>query len=227
MSSPGAGRGSAQNKATIVIKKKTGDVNINCHFNPTDYTITGSNTWNSSQKAGHDVPTLNFVGRGGKSMTLSVMFDTTLRTGDKDVRSYTKLLWQSLYIDNGTRHSVTKVGEPPHIIFIWGKTYTFEAILESISESFVLFDQNGVPLRSNVSLTLKQVKDEKAQPKQNPTSGGISGTIYTIKEGDRLDLIANQYYQKPMLWRYIAEHNDIDNPRHLEPGQRLIIPELP
>ena len=49
MASPGAGRGSAQNKATIVIRKKTGDINIDCHFNPTDYSITGSNSWNSSQ----------------------------------------------------------------------------------------------------------------------------------------------------------------------------------
>jgi nucleoid-associated protein YgaU len=69
--------------------------------------------------------------------------------------------------------------------------------------------------------------DDTSFGRQNPTSGAIAGKIHLVREGDRMDLLANQYYKKPMLWRYIAEHNDIDNPRNLTPGTRLIIPPLP
>ena len=48
--------------------------------------------------------------------------------------------------------------------------------------------------------------------------------IYVIsQEGDRLDLLANQFYGNPTLWWYIAQANNIST-MHLEPGTSLRIP---
>ncbi len=216
-------------KATIILLKNGGKVReeIKCLFNPDQYTISRSAKWEVTKQKGKDQPGLEFKGGDSAEMTLKLLFDTTL-TGAKDVREYTKSLWEAVCVDKGT----TKPGtggkaEPARVMFTWGNTWSFEAVVTNISQDFILFNDEGVPLRSNVTLKLKQSVDDRTFGKQNPTSGGISGNIYVVRDGDRLDLIANEYYQKPMLWRYIAEHNDIDNPRELSAGQRLIIPDLP
>jgi len=42
-------------------------------------------------------------------------------------------------------------------------------------------------------------------------------------EGDRLDLLANQYYKDPTLWWYIAQANNLKT-MNLEPGLSIRIP---
>ena len=43
------------------------------------------------------------------------------------------------------------------------------------------------------------------------------------QEGDRLDNLANQFYNDPTLWWYIAQANNLFSP-HLEPNTSLRIP---
>jgi nucleoid-associated protein YgaU len=45
--------------------------------------------------------------------------------------------------------------------------------------------------------------------------------------GDTLSRIAFAEYNDPRAWRAIADANDLDNPRLLEPGMTLTIPILP
>ncbi|HEX2914633.1 MAG TPA: LysM peptidoglycan-binding domain-containing protein [Chloroflexia bacterium] len=213
-------------KATIVIKKKTGDETLTCHFNPEKYTITRTIGWQQQSIKGQNVPPSEFTGGGPSKMDLNLLFDTSFETTAKDVRTDTKKLWDATRVETDSNDTSNK-GQPPHIVFIWGRSWTFEAVITSLSEEFILFNEDGIPIRSNIRIQLTQVKDDTSFGKQNPTSGATPGKVYTVREGDRLDLIAAQYYKKPMLWRYIAEHNDIDNPRQLVPGQQLIIPPLP
>jgi hypothetical protein len=50
--------------------------------------------------------------------------------------------------------------------------------------------------------------------------------IYIISEaGDRLDLLANKYYQTPSLWWIIAVANNLNDANFsIEPGLQLRIP---
>jgi nucleoid-associated protein YgaU len=43
---------------------------------------------------------------------------------------------------------------------------------------------------------------------------------------ETLWLIADEEYGDPSKWRRIAEANDLENPRDLRSGQRLVVPEL-
>lgn len=52
--------------------------------------------------------------------------------------------------------------------------------------------------------------------------------IYTVKDGDTLQGIANVYYKDSGLWHIIALANDIQNPfdeNEFYPGQLLKIPQ--
>lgn len=220
---PSSGGGIQPTKAIISIKKSTGATeNVTCYLNPTEYTIGRSVSWHKDETNAHDVPSWTFGGGGSNTMSLELWFDTSLETsGEKDVRKrYTNKVVAASYKEAADK-------PPPNVIFSWGTTWSFEAVITSVSQRFTLFLPDGTPIRSIMSVSLTQVIDNRTFARQNPTSGGTPGKIHIVRDGDRLDLLAAEHYKKPMLWRYIAEHNDIDNPRNLIPGQRLIIPPLP
>jgi nucleoid-associated protein YgaU len=113
---------------------------------------------------------------------------------------------------------------PPEVAFEWG-VFRFVAVITEMTQKFTLFKLDGTPVRAKVDVTFTQHKDVNDYPGQNPTSGG--GPIQRIRQviaGDRLDTIAFEVYGDATRWRNIAEHNQINNPLDLHPGQQLAIP---
>jgi nucleoid-associated protein YgaU len=61
--------------------------------------------------------------------------------------------------------------------------------------------------------------------RQNPTSGTDPGRrVHVVREGDRIDLIAYDYYKDAFVWRLIADANRLTDPSNLQPGAVLEIP---
>ena len=211
-------------KATIkILWKNKAQETLTCHFNPEKYTITLTIGWQPQAVKGENTPVTEFTGGGPSTTSLTLLFDTSLEATATDVRTVTKKLWEATRIETGGSDALKT---PPNIIFSWGTNWAYEAVITSLSEEFIYFNRDGIPLRSNVSLGLQQIKDDDSFGKQNPTSGAIEGDIYIVREGDRLDLIAAKAYHKPGMWRSIAEYNGIDNPADLRPGSRLVIPPV-
>ncbi|MBN9386634.1 MAG: LysM peptidoglycan-binding domain-containing protein [Chloroflexi bacterium] len=210
------------NKATIkILWKNKAQETLTCHFNPEKYTITRTIGWQPQAIKGGDTPATEFTGGGPSTTQLTLLFDTSLESTATDVRSITKKLWDAARIETGGSDPIKT---PPNVMFSWGTNWAYEAVITSLSEEFIYFNRDGLPLRSNVTIGLQQIKDDDSFGRQNPTSGAIEGDIYIVREGDRLDLIAARAYKKPGMWRSIAEFNGIDSPGSLRPGQRLIIP---
>jgi len=51
--------------------------------------------------------------------------------------------------------------------------------------------------------------------------------VYVFKQGDTLTGVSHRYYGDWRRWRYIADRNGITDPRRIEPGTALLIPQLP
>ena len=49
---------------------------------------------------------------------------------------------------------------------------------------------------------------------------------HIVKDNDRIWDIAFRYYRNPLLWKVIADVNDIMNPFELTIGQELTIPDI-
>lgn len=218
--------------AKATIENLDTKVKVVCMFNPTEYTFTKTNSWNEVKIEEQNVPHLQFGGGEAATLDMTFLFDTyedhafsqlSVKAGD-DVRKYTKGLWDMMKVNTSGKGKL----EPPHVRFEWGSYWSFDAVITTMNQRFTLFDADGTPLRAQMTVSFKQIKDEGQYPRQNPTSGGSPGEhIHVVREGETLAAIAFQEYGDPTLWRQIAEHNPIRDPRRLAAGQTLIIKPLP
>src|SRR5262245_16429228 len=130
-----------------------------CMFNPKEYTFSKQNKWEEKKADKKQVAHLKFSGGAPANLKMQLLFDTyeaheeSKSAAGDDVRKYTKELWEMMKIDD-------KKKEPPHCRFEWGNLWSFEAVIESISQKFTLFDKNGTPLRAVLDVAFKQIKDE-------------------------------------------------------------------
>jgi Contractile injection system tube protein/LysM domain len=214
-------------RAEIVNLDDTSAAAVRCMFNPKQYTISKSNDWSAIKRKTEEVPSPEYGGGAGATLTLELTFDTYEvhawfnNSAGEDVRNYTKGLWDMMKID-------ARKKRPPHCKFQWGSLWSFEAVITQISQSFTLFLPNGTPVRSTVTVNFTQVKDEAQYPRQNPTSGGQEGErLRIVCEGETLTAIAYEEYGDSAVWRHIADANNIRDPRRLRVGQALIITPLP
>jgi len=112
---------------------------------------------------------------------------------------------------------------PPVCLFIWG-AFIFQCIIERVSKRFTMFLPEGFPVRATLNVTLKEYREVEVQVKELDLHSADITKSWVVKEGDSLWAIAAKEYGNPADWRLIADANSIENPRLLNPGQRLVIP---
>jgi nucleoid-associated protein YgaU len=211
-------------------------------FNPKEYSFSKQNSWPPSQTKGTNVGQFEFGSGQPATLQMQLFFDTyaNVKNGaadggqPKDVRKeYTEAIWEMMKVDPklGSLNdkpgspSKNKKGRPPVVIFQWGSTWSFKAVITSISERFTLFLPDGTPVRSTLDVTFQQVQDKHDHPATNPTSGGVGGErVWTVSEGDTLAWIAYKEYGDSNRWRLIADANRLTKVRQLTPGMLLEIP---
>lgn len=195
-------------------------ITINCMFNPEHYTVKKQNAFHFFTEAVIP-PKPEFKNYGRSSLTLSTLYFDVYETGE-DLTQITNKLWQLM----SPTDAEDPTSAPPEVKFKWA-SFQFTAVISELSVKYTLFDKDGEPLRSEVSVTFIQSDNPNIKPHQNPTSGG--GPIQEVRRivsGDRLDLIAAEVYGDAAKWRLIAEYNGILKPKLLRPGQAITIPPL-
>ncbi|MFZ0548383.1 MAG: LysM peptidoglycan-binding domain-containing protein [Candidatus Promineifilaceae bacterium] len=200
-----------------------GGVSINCMFNPFEYTVSKTNTYQEKSRNRSDVPSVEFSKAGAQTLKLKLTFDA-YESGE-DVSLETNKLWKLMESKTRQEGGKNEKVPPPEVAFEWG-VFKFVSVITQMNQRFTLFKNDGTPVRAVVDVTFTQHKDLNDYPRQNPTSGGGPiERIWRVKAGDRLDTIAAEVYGDATRWRMIAEHNQIMNPFQLKPGRRLSIPE--
>ena len=211
--------------AEATIKDITNGVEVKCLFRPHDYTFVKRNSWEAAKIIGATMDPPQFKGGDPITLSLDLLFDTNeFPPGQQDVRLITNKLWDMMKVTEKRKHPITQKSEPPWVEFRWGKTWSFTAVITSISQQFTLFMPNGTPVRSKVKIDFLQAKDNTQFPFQNPTSGGREGfNVHIVKDGETIDWIAFEEYGNPNAWRHLASANRLDDPSRLQPGQRLLL----
>ena len=137
---------------------------IPCMFNPAEISLSKSNSWKASEAKGTNAPTLEFQAGASATISLNLIFDTSL-TG-QDVSTYTNKLFDLMKVDPSLpgATSSNNAARPPWVKLEWGATHTFKAVLERLAVRYTYFDDRGTPLRAKADLSLKQYEDEESYP---------------------------------------------------------------
>jgi nucleoid-associated protein YgaU len=187
-------------------------------FNPTEYTVEYSATYQETAPPGLSNPILQFVNGNARVLTMDLLFDTYTDGGGSNVLTATAPMTDLLSVDSGLH-------APPRVEFRWG-VFRFVAVVERISQQLTMFRSDGTPVRAKLSVTFKQYKS-LADQLRDPRRNSADKTKRRVLEShDSIWLMAAREYGEPRFWRAIARANDIDDPRRIQPGRVLVLPPL-
>lgn len=204
---------------------ETGKI-VPVQFNPQSLKVTFSNQLTGGDQSGGSGK--QYVGKGATKLSLELWFDVTVPMADGnmhregDVRQVTKeVIFFITPQEEGDKFI------PPGLRFVWG-TFLFDGIVESMDESLEFFSEEGKPLRSKITLSAAQqeIQFQFNEPSAGtPAGAGENGSsaqpgtepMEQANEGDSVQDMAGSAGRTDD-WKDIAEANNIENPRLLEPG---------
>lgn len=211
-----AGRSLVQAHLEIV-KPSVPNPIIPLKFNPTEYQLQKANNFAEIGIPGLETPPIQFIRGTSEKLTAEVLVDTSDTLVDVRVAYVNKL--RSLMDLNRELHA------PPIVRFTWD-TEVFLGVLDSLNVTYVLFTPEGIPLRAKLSLSMKEYRPADIQIKKNPKASPDFDKTYVVRRGDTLSGIAFAIYRDSKAWREIARNNQIQDPRTLQPGRVLQLPNL-
>lgn len=196
------------------IKVLTTGQEIPVMFNPREYSVSISADVTGEGSG------LQFQKVNAQDFTVSLFFDTYEKQTDVrgEIEKITSLLLPTV------EGKETK--QPPICLFIWGG-FSYKGIIYKIDQKFIMFLSSGIPVRAELTVTFKSVvnKEEDAKFKGKEACR----KIWTVKSGDRLDLLAYKALKDPAQWRKIADANNITKPLTFPTvddfGRMLVIPD--
>ncbi|MBB2948491.1 hypothetical protein FB565_008274 [Actinoplanes lutulentus] len=206
-------------KATVtLLDGRESGREITVLFNPAEYSVEYSASFQETAAPGLSNPILQFVNGNAQVLSMDLFFDTWTSGSRANVIDATRPLTDLLSID-GTLHA------PPRVRFQWG-VFQFVAVVERISQRFTMFRSDGTPVRATLTVTFKQYR-ALAEQLEEPRRNSADKTKRRVMEShDSIWLMAAREYGEPRFWRVIARANDVDDPRRIEPGQVLVLPPL-
>jgi hypothetical protein len=191
-------------------------------INPTQYELQKGAQIAEIGIPGLDSPILQFIRGQTEKLTLELMFDTADQGMDADatdVRTLTRPFYELVKIQ-------PKTHAPPRVQVSWGLGLSFKAIVESITQKFLLFSPSGLPLRATLTMVFRGYRTLKEQVEELKLESSNFTTQCVVKAHQSLASIANDEYGDPQLWRHLADANPGVDVREPAPGTVLKVPPL-
>ncbi|QDF37511.1 LysM peptidoglycan-binding domain-containing protein [Bradyrhizobium symbiodeficiens] len=208
-------------KASIdIVSGSKAGTQIRVLFNPTEYTLDRSNTYKATSIPGLGGPLFHFINGEADSLAMELFLDdyTDQAPGGKTVRDRVDEIAALLEIDNNLH-------APPIVRFVWGKL-SFTAIIEKLTRKLTLFKPDGVPARATLNVSFKEYRTLPELTINPRLQSADKSKRRVIIGNDSLWLLASREYHDVNKWKVIAEHNDLDDPRDIAPGDWMTIPPL-
>lgn len=214
----------ALEKATIT-NTETG-VRIPVQFNPEEYTLNRDINYAQAAIPGRSAPLLQFAHGNLQTLDLELLIDSyeahsggTSNAAGDDVRPLVRKVTDLMQIDPSTH-------APPVLLFVWG-SLSLTCVLAKASQRFIMFRPDGVPVRARVNVTFNEFTNPDLEARDVKRETADYTKVHVVAQGETLNAISARVYDNPALWRPIAIRNRVDDPRRLEVGMRLQVPQLP
>jgi nucleoid-associated protein YgaU len=215
-------------KATItVLDGSDKDKVIYVLFNPTEYNFERSNAFKATPVPGLGSPLLQFVNGESDHLSMDLFLDdytdpkgpmSQLQPEKDPLKKRLEEISKLLEIDRDLH-------APPPVRFNWGP-FEFFAVIEKLGRKVTMFHPDGSPARLTLSVSFKEYRTLRQQL-EDPRRESADKTKRRVVVGrEQLWGIAALEYDDANDWVRIAEENDLDDPRDIQPGEWLVLPSM-
>lgn len=206
----------------IITNTNSGE-RVHVQFNPEEYTLNRDVNYAQAAIPGLSAPLLQFAHGNMRTLEMELLLDTYEahpgNAAGADVRERVRSITGLMDIDPSTH-------APPVLLFTWA-SLSFTCVLARASQKFIMFRPDGVPVRARVQVTFNEFRNADLESKEVKRETGDYSRRHLVGQAETLSGIAARTYEDPAVWRAIAIHNGIDDPRELEVGRSLLVPRLP
>lgn len=197
-------------KAAIINTENNARITV--MYNPEQYSIDLGNQFAEAAIPGLARPPIQYVRGKTRTLSMELFFDSYEE--HQDVRTFTGQVTDLL-------NQSPRTHAPPVLLFTMGQ-FSFQCVLVDVQQRFTMFDRDGTPVRASL-----QVRFQEYAPVELVVQSGLfigPPSLRTVSTGQTLSQIASDALGDASRWREIAETNGVDDPFHLTPGAKLVIP---
>lgn len=144
---------------------------------------------------------------------------TTQITNQSHQPCYLLLQWGHVFM----RLSNAEPTLDPIVSSAEDKYFSYPCRLESVDVAYTQFDRMGNPLRAELDTVF--IEDGKKIIGQGLQSPDITHAR-TVEAGDTLPLMADRIYEDPSYYMKVAEANEMDSVRSVQPGESIVFPPI-
>jgi nucleoid-associated protein YgaU len=225
-------------KAKFKVVEASGqETSIDVQFNPNSLSFDKKPKVADIPIPGLDAPLKQFVRGETETLRVELFFDTTeggTGAGARSVTTLTDAFYGLVKIDPQTH-------APPVCSFLWGAKFPgdslparhgnqrrteFKGVVTDVKQEFQLFSPEGTPLRAVLTVAMDEYRPLHDQIQQLNLQSPDHSRVHVLERGETLALVAHLHLADAAAWRHIADANDIDDPRRLEPGLLLTVPPM-
>jgi hypothetical protein len=129
---------------------------LTAQFNPKELEVRKDQSYTPA--SGHeDDPKLEFKEPSSSTLSCTLYFDTYETKKDVYVESVSKLE-KMILVD-------ADLGRPPMVLFSYGK-FVFKGVIESLSQKYTMFLEDGTRCRCEVALRMRSAKGAEVSAKK-------------------------------------------------------------
>ena len=189
-------------------------------FNPEKYTLKYEILFQDAQGKGTSGSAQVFDKMKPREFNFEFTIDGTGVTGEEvEVEKKVQKFLDVCYKLDGQIH------RPRYLKLSWGLLIS-KCVLKTADVAYTLFTPTAKPLRAKIAASFSEnVEDTKRAAEERKSSPDL--THYrTIKDDDRLPLMAFKMYRDKNYYFELAKANKLNNFRKLKTTERLILPPV-
>lgn len=192
---------------------------FSAQFNPETLSQKFTTKYAKPQGIGKSGQELKYSNNPPEEMKLKLVIDNSYDSLDYSIIDKVAFFLHLTWIP------LAKAHQPGYLNVEYG-ALKFPCRLGSVDIKYTRFDRNGEPTAAELDIVLLGDDEEKRQSLINNFSSPDLTHLRIVRSGDTLPLLCQDIYGDSRYYPIVAQANNLDDFRNLQPGQNLYFPPL-